>query len=237
MRSDSRTARHVEQKPVVAFTIDNYSDDWTETKGVQGTAECEVVLNGMEIARIANEFGKKFPTLSPGQSTMGISFFRVTPMQLEFIDNSRERGKRREEFGAPFHSDVVFDVLSELPLQDVSTIAAELTEARYSAGEVIARQGAPADKFFIVVEGEVELVQEDDGPADPIEVLGPGRFFGEVAILRDEARSATVRATAPTTLLTMDRETFRRIVADSLGTTEDFDRVLQRRLEGSGARA
>jgi CRP-like cAMP-binding protein len=58
-----------------------------------------------------------------------------------------------------------------------------------------------------------------------------------VAILRDEARSATVRATAPTTLLTMDRETFRRIVADSLGTTEDFDRVLQRRLEGSGARA
>jgi CRP-like cAMP-binding protein len=52
-----------------------------------------------------------------------------------------------------------------------------------------------------------------------------------MAILRDMPRAATVRAIKPTTLLAMDRETFRGLVAQSLGTTQDFDRVIQQRLE------
>jgi CRP-like cAMP-binding protein len=62
-------------------------------------------------------------------------------------------------------------------------------------------------------------------------MVEPGSFLGEVSIMRDMPRLATVRATKPTTLLAIDRDTFRGLVAQSLGTTEDFDRVIQERLE------
>jgi CRP-like cAMP-binding protein len=99
---------------------------------------------------------------------------------------------------------------------------------------VIVRQGAPADKFFIVVDGEVEVVRDSDGKTRRLATLGKGQFFGEIAILRDAPRVATVRAVKPTTLFAMERDVFRSLVAQSMGTTGDFDRVIQQRLEERG---
>src|SRR5207253_2278643 len=93
-------------------------------------------------------------------------------------------------------------------------------------------QGAPADKFFIVVEGEVEVVREDEGEPRRLATLGAGQFFGEIAILRDMPRTATVKAVRETTLLSMDRDTFQGLVAQALGTTQNFDQVVQQRLAG-----
>ena len=70
------TARHIDQNPMVSFAVDEYADDLSQTKGVQGAGECRVLLSGEEIARVADLFGQKFPTLAPG-ATMSISFFRV----------------------------------------------------------------------------------------------------------------------------------------------------------------
>ena len=64
-------------------------------------------------------------------------------------------------------------------------------------------------------------------------VLGSGEFFGEIGLLRDLPRTATVRAVEPTTLLAMDRETFRGLVAQALGTTRDFSEVVEARLNHS----
>ena len=102
---------------------------------------------------------------------------------------------------------------------------------------MIVRQGAPADKFFIIVRGEVEVVHEEQGAAQRIAVLKSGQFFGEIAILRDTPRTATVRAITPTTLLTMDRDAFRGLVAQSLATTQDFDAAIRERLEKMAAGA
>jgi CRP-like cAMP-binding protein len=99
------------------------------------------------------------------------------------------------------------------------------------AGQVIVRQGAPADKFFIIVDGSVEVVHEDGERT--LTVLRGGEFFGEIAILRDSPRTATVRALTPTSLLAMDRDTFRGLVAQALGTTQDFGAVIQERLDRS----
>ena len=69
------------------------------------------------------------------------------------------------------------------------------------------RQGAPADKFFIIVDGEVTVLRDDGRSGEaPVATLRRGQFFGEIAILRDTPRTATVRAVTPVTLLTMDRE-------------------------------
>ena len=98
---------------------------------------------------------------------------------------------------------------------------------------MIAREGAPADKFFIVVEGEVEVVREIGG--EVLSRLGPGDLFGEIAIIRDRPRSATLRAVAPTRLLAMEHDTFRDLVGQALGTTAEFDQVVRARLESLGA--
>ena len=81
------SARHIQQNPMIAFTIDEYATDLTQTRGVQGMGQCSMILDGTEVARVADLFGQKFPALAPG-TTMSISFFRLTPTEIEFIDNT-----------------------------------------------------------------------------------------------------------------------------------------------------
>jgi uncharacterized protein YhbP (UPF0306 family) len=235
-KPNTTTARQVEQNPVVSFAIDSYADDLRQTKGVQGTGECNVILSGEEIARVADLFGQKFPDLSPGV-TMSISFFRVTPTDLEFIDNTAAGAEAPEgQFGAEFHRERAYSVFDDLPTQEVGSIVASLQVTEAKEGEVIVRQGGPADKFFIVAEGQVEVEREENG-SQSVATLGPGAFFGEVSILRNTPREATVKATKPTKLLAMERDTFRDLVAQSLGTTQEFDKVIQARLGAHGGGA
>lgn len=231
IRPKTTTAKHVEQNPLVSFAIDDYAEDWRQTKGVQGNGECQVVLGGEEIARAAMLFGQKFPSVSSGSSTMGIYFLKLTATQLQFIDNSKAGEKSAEEFGVDFHSDEVLNVISDLPHQESANIEAPLQTVSASEGEVIARQDGPADKFFIVVEGEVELVRSADGADERLGSYGPGHLFGEMSVMRDSPRSASIRATKESTLLSLERDDFRDLVAEALGTTGDFDQVIQKRLE------
>jgi uncharacterized protein YhbP (UPF0306 family) len=225
------TARHIEQNPLVSFAIDDHGQDLRQTRGVQGSGECFVILSGEEIARVADLFGQKFPDLSPG-TTMSISFFRIAPMELEFIDNTGQGATVPEgTFGAEFHREHSYSVFVDLPSFETETISANLQEIRAEPGEVIVRAGAPADKFFVVAEGEVEVRGEAGGTA----THGQGVFFGEVAIMRDTSRSATVTALTATRLLAMDRDTFRDVVAQALGTTPEFDQVIRARLEALGS--
>jgi uncharacterized protein YhbP (UPF0306 family) len=233
-RSGTATARHIDQNRAVAFTIDEYTNDLNQTRGLQASGECGVLLSGEDIARVADLFGQKFPSLSPG-NTLSISFYRIVLTELDFINNARSRGASSEgTFGADFHRERSYSVFSQLPAQTVDVITAALQPMTADAGEVIVRQGAPADKFFVVVEGEVEVVRDSDGGEEELARLGPGSFFGEVAIITGRSRTATVRATQPARLLSMDGDTFRAIVGQSLGTTADFDQLIQSRLSAGG---
>lgn len=99
----SVTARHIDERPLVAFAIDEYASDLRQTRGVKGTGECRSIA-GEEIARVADIFGQKFPSLSPG-STVSIMFFSITPTELQFIDNRESSAAAPEgTFGAEFHS-------------------------------------------------------------------------------------------------------------------------------------
>jgi uncharacterized protein YhbP (UPF0306 family) len=229
-RPGTVTARHIEQNPIVSFAVDEYAADLRQTRGVQGSGECGVVLNGETIARVADLFGQKFPSLSPG-TTMSISFYRIVPTELQFIDNTEAAGKAQDgTFGADFSRERAYSVFSDLPTERIESVAGELQTVRVEAGETVVRQGGPADKFFIVVEGAVDVEQQDDAGFRKVSTLGPGHFFGEVAIMRGTPRAATVRATEATTLIAMDRDVFRDLVAQSLGMTADFDQVIRARM-------
>jgi CRP-like cAMP-binding protein len=85
----------------------------------------------------------------------------------------------------------------------------------YQDGEVIVRQGDVGDCMYVIQEGQVEVVIEQDGEEVHLAVRGDGDFFGEMAIFDREVRSATIRALGPVRVLTVDRRNFlRRIQAD-----------------------
>ena len=229
-KSSAESARHIEQNPLVAFTIGEYTDDLSQTRGVQGIGECSVLLSGEQIARVADLFGQKFPSLSPG-ATMSLSFYRITPTEIQFIDNRQSRSLSSPGvFGAEFHRERSYTVFGGLPTQTAKTISASLQVLDAEPDTVVARQGGPADKFFIVVEGELEVTREEAGSTETVSTLGPGDLFGEMAILFDKPRGTSARATKPSKLLVLDGATFRSVVAQSLGTTPDFDQIIRDRI-------
>ena len=64
----------------------------------------------------------------------------------------------------------------------------------YKAGEVVFRQGDKGNCMFVIQDGEVEAVVDSDGKELRLRTMGPNEFFGEMALLTGEKRTATVRA-------------------------------------------
>jgi NADH dehydrogenase len=83
---------------------------------------------------------------------------------------------------------------------------------RFSAGEMIVREGDIASRFYIITSGEVEVIQQVDGVERQLRRLGPGRHFGELALLHNSKRTASVRAVTDTTLLAIARQDFTSLV-------------------------
>jgi NADH dehydrogenase len=97
--------------------------------------------------------------------------------------------------------------------RDLSHLKADLTQrvsgAHYDTGDVIFRQGDAASNFYIIENGEVEVLRErPDVPPAVRAVLGPGAFFGERALLTNETRNATVRARTPVDVVVVGRSVF-----------------------------
>jgi uncharacterized protein YhbP (UPF0306 family) len=110
-RPTSTTARHVLANPRVSYAIDEYVADWNKAKGIQGDGECRLVSDGEEIATVVGLFADKFPSPSSGASTTNITFFKISPTALQFIDNAgATTSVSADEFGMSFHRE---EVLSE----------------------------------------------------------------------------------------------------------------------------
>lgn len=101
-----------------------------------------------------------------------------------------------------------------------------LQTARFASGQAVLRQSDAPDLFYIVVRGEVEVIRDGCRLA----TLGPGQFFGEIGVLADDRRTASVVARTPVELLSLDGASLRRIVAASQPTSEDLSRVIRERL-------
>ena len=78
----------------------------------------------------------------------------------------------------------------------------------YKAGEVIFRQGDMGNCMFVIQDGEVEAIAESDGREFRLRTMGPNEFFGEMALFEKETRTATIRTTKPTRILSIDKKNF-----------------------------
>jgi len=96
-------------------------------------------------------------------------------------------------------------------------------------GEVLFRQGDPGTALYVVVDGEVAVVSEGP-PRLEVSRLGAGAFFGEVALVTEQPRSATIEATAATQLLAIDRDVIAGLVSEHADVLPVILRFLRERL-------
>ena len=82
----------------------------------------------------------------------------------------------------------------------------------YAEGEWIVRQGETGNCMFVIQSGKVEIFREENGREVQLRIAGPNEFFGEMALVENDVRSASVRAMEPARILHVDKRTFLRRV-------------------------
>jgi CRP/FNR family transcriptional regulator, cyclic AMP receptor protein len=87
---------------------------------------------------------------------------------------------------------------------------AKLTEdLEVEEGKVLTREGQSGSEFFVIIDGEVSVAKD----GQEIRTMGPGDFFGEIALLEDTPRTATVTAKTPLRFFVLTRQAFRSLLA------------------------
>jgi CRP/FNR family transcriptional regulator, cyclic AMP receptor protein len=105
----------------------------------------------------------------------------------------------------------LFAGLSRAHLRQVAALAEEV---RYSPGRMIVRTGSPGVAFYVIVEGRAKVLRGKIASAKGTWELGPGGFFGEMALLDGGPRTASVVAETPLTTVRIERAGFRKLLRD-----------------------
>ncbi|HEY6552332.1 MAG TPA: Crp/Fnr family transcriptional regulator [Vicinamibacteria bacterium] len=122
-------------------------------------------------------------------------------------------------------------IFSELTEPDVATLAKVATRRRYPKDTVVFFENEEGDFFFMILEGRIKVtILGDDGREIILSVLGAGDFFGEMALLDNEPRSATAIAIEESELLSLHRTDFQNVIADNRGIMAALIRILTARL-------
>ena len=117
-------------------------------------------------------------------------------------------------------------MFAPLPAAQLDRLANALVEVRVSRGATVFEQGDHGDRFYVLVDGSA--VVEAEGRR--LRTLGQGDFFGEIALLRDVPRTATVRATRDLGLMALDRRTFLATVTGDAAAAEAAGSIVAARL-------
>jgi len=122
-------------------------------------------------------------------------------------------------------------IFSELTEPDIATLARVGTRRRYPKDTVVFFENEEGDFFFMILEGRIKVtILGDDGREIILSVLSAGDFFGEMALLDNEPRSATAIAIEESELLSLHRTDFQNVISDNRGIMSALIRILTARL-------
>ncbi len=99
-------------------------------------------------------------------------------------------------------------VFKEMSPSDLTDIAQKMTEEHFAPGQSIIRIGDIGDKFYVIARGSTDITIESTGTSRAVAKLREGDFFGEVALLRDQPRNATVTTREPVVVYSLSKENF-----------------------------
>ena len=142
---------------------------------------------------------------------------RISALYVEALAPTRELALLR-----------AIPLFKPLPASTIDHLASSLTAVHATPGSEIIRQGEPGDRFYVIASGEVEVTAD----GNHIGTLGPADYFGEIALLRDVPRTATVTAKTEVELFALDRDEFLSAVTGHAASAEAADAVVASRLSG-----
>lgn len=112
----------------------------------------------------------------------------------------------------------------------LEALADKFARESFEAGNNVIRQGEKARKFYIIESGKAEAVAEaPDGRQIRLGLMNEGNFFGEIALLKDVPRTASVEAVTPLTVLSLDRKDFDKLMSAALGLKETLVHEMEER--------
>ena len=142
---------------------------------------------------------------------------RITALDAEALAPTRELELLRS-----------IPLFKPLPATTINQVASGLVSISATPGTEIIREGEAGDRFYVVASGEVDV----SAGGSHVNTLGPGDYFGEIALLRDVPRTATVTAKGDVSLYALDRDEFLSAVTGHPASAEAADAVISSRLAG-----
>ena len=145
---------------------------------------------------------------------------------------------------AVLHAERYIEELKDLerafPSEPKDVVAQTVSKAElqvFAPGDLVLKEGEVADRFYMIIKGEAEATQRGpDGSQVVINRFGPGDYFGEVGLLNDAPRLATVRAKTSLEVMALDRETFAGLMKSSQATEDEVRRVAAGRTRAASPR-
>lgn len=119
-----------------------------------------------------------------------------------------------------------FSGLSRKELVDLAKMTEDLD---VEEGKVLAREGETGREFFVILEGEVSVTKD----GSELRRLSDGDFFGEISLVEDRPRTATVTATTPLRFFVLTRQSFRSLLEHQPELEEKVMRALEERLRAT----
>jgi CRP/FNR family cyclic AMP-dependent transcriptional regulator len=132
------------------------------------------------------------------------------------------------------HTDQKLELLKQTPLlaelgrRELEEVGRLVDEIDVAAGKVLMRQGETGREFFVLVDGSVAI----DRDGTRVRALGPGDFFGEIALLAEGPRTATATAETPTKLLVLGHREFHSLMTQYPSIQTSVLNCLASRLRG-----
>ncbi|MBM3460376.1 MAG: cyclic nucleotide-binding domain-containing protein, partial [Armatimonadetes bacterium] len=155
------------------------------------------------------------------------------PAQSVFLtQESAERQHRKEKrsIAARVQALQEIELFHSLTDEELHQLAEHLASFPFAPGDIITRQGDTDHWLYIVIEGQASVeLAAPGGPPRVLAELGPGDFFGEMALLLGEPRRATVVARTPLESFRLDKQVFELVVQSRPEVAGEISRVLAHR--------
>lgn len=123
------------------------------------------------------------------------------------------------------------EIFTDLSVNELAAVASVTEEAAFDENEMVFREGEIGDTLFLILEGEVAVIKDCNSEREfELDSIGPGDYFGEMALFGDDRRSATIRVKKNARFLTLNKQELQEIVREYPQIALHVCRVLSMRI-------